>query len=53
MIPRELLGPLDLIKAQTLYIHELTKIVMVSKDKDLIFATFSAVPLGIKRFNNS
>ena len=29
MIPGELLGPLDLAKAQTLYIYELIKIIIV------------------------
>ena len=40
MIPREFFGPPDLTRAQTLRIYELTKVIVVSKDKDLMFATF-------------
>ena len=40
IILRELLGPPDLTKTQVLCIYKLMKIVVVSKDKDLIFVTF-------------
>ena len=40
MVSRKLLGPPDLIKAQTLYIYKLTKVVVVGQDKDLVFAVF-------------
>ena len=40
MVVRKFLSPADLSGAQTLYICELTKVVVVNKDKDLIFATF-------------
>ncbi len=37
VVSRELLGPSDLTKAQAFRIHESTEVIMVSKDKDLIF----------------
>ncbi len=37
---RELLGLVDLTRAQILCIYELAEVIMVSKDKDLIFAAF-------------
>ncbi len=40
VILSELLGPADLARAQTLCIHELTEVVIVSEDKNLIFAAF-------------
>ena len=40
MVIRELFGPTDLTKAQTLYIYELLEIIMLSKNEDLIFTTF-------------
>ena len=40
VVTREFLGPADLPGAQTLRVHELTKVVVVHKDEDLIFATF-------------
>ena len=52
MVTRKLLGPLDLMKAQVLYIHESTEVVMVRKDKDLIFAAFQVVAPSFKSFNN-
>ncbi len=39
VVLRELLGPVDLMRAQVFRIHELTEVIMVSKDEDLIFAT--------------
>ena len=40
VITREFLGTTDLPGAQTLRIHKLTKVVMVCKDEDLVFAIF-------------
>ncbi len=53
VVSRKLLGPTDLARAQTLYIHELTEVVMVSEDKDLMFAAFQVVASSLKGFNNS
>ncbi len=40
VVLRELLGPADLTRAQALCIYELTEIIMVIKDKDLVFVAF-------------
>ncbi len=40
VISRELLGPADLTRAQTLCIHELAEVIIINKDKDLAFAAF-------------
>ena len=33
-------GLTDLIKTQILYIYELTEVIIISKNKDLVFAIF-------------
>ncbi len=33
--------------------HELTKFIMVSKDKNFVFVAFQIVALSLKGFNNS
>ncbi len=38
LVLRELLGPADLTRAQVIGIQESTEVIMVSKDKNLIFA---------------
>ncbi len=53
VISRELLGPANLARAQTLRISESTEIVVVSDDKDLIFAAFQVVAPSLKGFNNN
>ena len=40
MVSRELLGPTDLSGAQTFRIYKLTKVIMVRKNKNLIFVAF-------------
>ena len=40
MVTTELLGLMDLTKAQSLCIHELLEVIMVGKNKDLVFAAF-------------
>ena len=40
MIARKLLSSADLARAQALCINELSKIIMVSINEDLMFATF-------------
>lgn len=40
VVLRELLGLMDQAGVQVLYIHESTKVTMVNKNKNLIFATF-------------
>ncbi len=53
VVLRELLGPADLAKARTLHIHELTEVVIISKDKDLMFTAFQVVASSLKIFKNS
>ena len=40
MILEELLGPTNLPKAQTLYIHEVAKFFMIGEYKKFVFAIF-------------
>ncbi len=53
VVSRELLGPADLTRAQTFRIYKLMEIIMVSKDKDLVFAAFQVVVPSFKDFNNT
>ena len=50
---RELLGLLNLSRAQTLHIYESMKVIMVRKDEKLVFATFQVVAPSLKDFNDS
>ncbi len=52
VVSRELLGPVDLTRAQTFCIHESTEVVVVSEDKDLIFAAFQVMVSSLKSFKN-
>ena len=52
MIARQLLGPPNLTKAQTLHIHKSIEFIMVSKNKDFVFAAFKVMALSFKSFNN-
>ncbi len=52
MVSRELLGPADLIRAQAFCIHELTEVVMVNKDEDLVFAAFQVVVPSLESLND-
>ena len=40
MIAKKLLGPPNLTKTQVFYIYETAKVVVISKNKDFVFATF-------------
>ena len=53
IVSGEFLGPADLSKAQTLYIHEAIKVVVVCEDKHLVFATFQIVTPCLKDFDDS
>lgn len=52
VVIKEFLGSLDLLRTQTLYIHESIKVVIVNKNDDLIVKTFYIVPPALKRLNN-
>ncbi len=53
VVSKELLGPAHLTRAQAFHIHELTEVIMVSKDEDLVFAAFQVVAPSFEGFNNS
>lgn len=53
VISKKLLNSANLIRAQTFYIYKLTKVVIVSKDKDFILAAFKVVASSLKSFNSS
>lgn len=53
VISREFFGLLDLTRAQTFCIYELTEVVVVSEYKDFIFAAFQGMAPSFKGFNNS
>ncbi len=47
------LGLADLIRAQAFCIHELIKVVMISKEKNLVFAALQVVVPSLEGLNNS
>ncbi len=53
VVSRELLGLAYLTKAQAFRIHVSTEVIMVSKDKNLIFAALQVVAPSLKGFNDS
>ena len=53
MVSKEFLGPIDLLKAQTLCIHETTKVMMICKDENLIFAAFQVMAPYFEGFDDS
>ena len=53
MVLKELLSSVDLSKAQSLCIDEITKVVVVYEDEHLVIATFQIVTPCFKGFNNS
>ena len=52
VITRELLGPTDLSGAQALCIHELTEVIMVRKDENLMLAAFQIVTPRLEGFDD-
>ena len=52
VVIRELLGLLDLMRAYALSIYKPTEVVVVCKDKDLVFTTFQVVAPNFKNLNN-
>ena len=53
MVLRELLGPADLPRAQTLCIYETTEVIVVYKDENLMFAVFQIMTLRLKDLDDS
>ena len=52
MILKELKGPPDLTRAQTLCIVELIEVIIVGKHQNFVFAAFQIVFPGLKRLKN-
>ena len=52
IVPEELLGPTDLFRAETLYIHKVAKVVVIGKHKNFVFATFWIMKQYFEYFNN-
>ena len=52
VVAREFLGPADLFRAQTLHLHELTEVVMISEYEHLMLRLFQVVSSSFKDFNN-
>ena len=52
MVAKKLLSPVDLARTQAFCIHELSKIIVVSENKDLVFTTFSIMPPCFEGLNN-
>ena len=53
IVSGELLGPTDLSRAQTLCIHEATKVVVVYKDEHFMLVIFQIVMPCLEGFDNS
>lgn len=52
MVMRKFLDPSNLLRAQTLYIYELTKIVVICEKINLILKTLQVVAPSFEGFNN-
>ena len=52
VIMRELLGPTDLIGAQALCIYEMTEVIVVRKDQNLMPTAFQEVAPSLECLNN-
>ncbi len=47
------MGPADLTRAQAFCIHELTEVMLVSKDEELVFAVLQVVAPSLQGYNDS
>ena len=52
MILKELLSPTDLLGAEIFWIYEMTEIIVVYKEENLMLATFQIVALSFEYFND-
>lgn len=52
MVLREFFYPVDLTKTETFCIYELVKVIIVSKDKDLVFAAIQIVAPSFESLND-
>ena len=52
MIVKRLLDLTNLIKTRVFYIYKMTKVVIIDKHKDFVFAIFLVMPLYFKSFDD-
>ena len=52
MISRLLLSPTSLLRAQVFYIYETIEVIIIYKDKNLIFVAFQVLVSSFKFFIN-
>lgn len=52
VVLREFLYPVDLTKTETFCIHKLVEVIIVSKDKDLVFVAFQIVAPSFESLND-
>lgn len=52
VVAKEFLGPLDLKKTQAFEIYDLMKVVVINKNKDVMFAIFQIMLPGFESLNN-
>ena len=53
MISKKLLNLANLLEASILYINKIIKVIIILKDKNLMFAAFYIIILYLKSFDNS
>ena len=53
MVLRELLGPINLSRAQTLCIHETTEVIIIYKDENFMLAAFQIIAPYLEGFDNN
>lgn len=53
VVLKEFLYPADLVKTQTICIHELAEMVMVNKNKKQVFIAFQIIRPSLENLNNN
>lgn len=53
VVLKELLDLADLVRTQAFCIYKLTKVIIISKDEDLMFIAFQIMTPSLNDFNNS
>ena len=53
MVLRELLYSTDLLRAQTLHIHEMMEVIIIYENKNLMLIVFQIMTLYFKNFDDS
>ena len=53
MILKKLLNLINLSKAQIFYIYEITKVIIIYKNENLVFLAIQVIKPNFKYFNNN